>query len=396
MKRLIVVLDGAMDSFIDNKTPLINAKTPNLDALCCKGRAMRIKTVYDDQVIASDLANMNLMALDSKLHFPGRSAIELLGINVSLHSEDYTFRANLVSYQPHTTYIASTNAYSVTDEENKSLMADLAVIFKKHQFELFTAGKHMYLAKTAVDYAKPLSVLDMLGKDSHFHAVDAPKRLALINDVEKLLKGHTVNIKRAMKKQPTIDGIWLWAKGSGKLIGEVKRDKAWAVITATPVIKGLARLVGDYLIESEQFTGDEMSNFTLKAKKVIESLRQHDTVYCHIDALDEISHAKKRILKTQTIEKIDSAFFSVIKDDLAHYDTPVELYVMADHGTCSQTGEHFGEIVPCLYALAPWKNTGNIERFNENMGLKKPILDPKQWKKRISNTRYNKHYVLTV
>lgn len=64
MKYLIILTDGASDEPIaryGNKTPLMLANTPNIDALCEKSRCGLFKTVPDDMPPGSEIANLAVL-----------------------------------------------------------------------------------------------------------------------------------------------------------------------------------------------------------------------------------------------------------------------------------------------------------------------------------------------
>jgi 2,3-bisphosphoglycerate-independent phosphoglycerate mutase len=95
MKCIIILADGASDEPIaryDNKTPLMLANTPNIDALCAKSRCGLFKTVPDDMPPGSEIANMAVMGYDVHAVYEGRGVLEAASIGVEIQPGDLAMR----------------------------------------------------------------------------------------------------------------------------------------------------------------------------------------------------------------------------------------------------------------------------------------------------------------
>ena len=100
MKYIVVLGDGMADypiKELDNKTPLMVANKPNIDALCKKGEIGLVKTVPAGFKPGSDVANLAVMGYCVKDCYSGRSPLEALSIGIDLKDDDIAMRCNLVT-----------------------------------------------------------------------------------------------------------------------------------------------------------------------------------------------------------------------------------------------------------------------------------------------------------
>ena len=100
MRYIIVLGDGMADRPVpelSGKTPLEAAYKPNMDRLCEEGQLGRMRTLYDDLPLGSDVANLSVLGFDPHLYYTGRSPIEALGLRIPLTDDDVVLRMNLVT-----------------------------------------------------------------------------------------------------------------------------------------------------------------------------------------------------------------------------------------------------------------------------------------------------------
>ena len=99
MKYLIILGDGMADEPIEslgNRTPLMAADTPNIDALCAKSRTGRLVTVPPDMPPGSEIANLGVLGYDVHQVFEGRGVLEAASMGVELAPGDLALRCNLI------------------------------------------------------------------------------------------------------------------------------------------------------------------------------------------------------------------------------------------------------------------------------------------------------------
>jgi 2,3-bisphosphoglycerate-independent phosphoglycerate mutase len=100
VKYVVLLGDGMADRPIrelDGKTPLMAARTPNMDDIARRGILGTVRTIPEGMPPGSDVANLSVMGYDPAEVYTGRSPLEAAGIGVELGPEDIAFRCNLVT-----------------------------------------------------------------------------------------------------------------------------------------------------------------------------------------------------------------------------------------------------------------------------------------------------------
>jgi 2,3-bisphosphoglycerate-independent phosphoglycerate mutase len=253
----------------------------------------------------------------------------------------------------------------------------------KFDLELFGVGGHAFLLKGKTRFASLERPDKKLGYDVDYLYRGDKLCETIHQQIEKALKSHPVNMSRLLKGKPMIHSAWIWGRGQLVKKDAIKHKMDVAVVTGTPLVKGLAKLKGYTIINADGVTGSLVTNYKNKIRASLEALNQFDVVYCHVKSPDLASHLKDVDLKMKVIETIDKEMIASIYESLKDCLHPTEVYVLSDLGTCSHSGEHFADVVPCLHAIAPWQRGYNTENFDENAGKSSVILDDKQWIKRF-------------
>jgi len=100
MKYVVLVGDGMADyplEELNGKTPLQAAHTPNMDFIASNGKNGVVRTVPEDMVPGSDVANLSILGYDPRKYYPGRGPLEAASMGVSLGKGEVAFRCNLVT-----------------------------------------------------------------------------------------------------------------------------------------------------------------------------------------------------------------------------------------------------------------------------------------------------------
>ncbi len=123
-----------------------------------------------------------------------------------------------------------------------------------------------------------------------------------------------------------------------------KFSKKSAVICGTPIVKGIAKLLGMDLINLKGATGDTDTDLEEKTKCTLNAAENYPFVLLHINGADEAAHRLDKNEKTKFIKQIDTVVISQL------INSKHNIYVMADHGTNPKNGRHTNEIQP-VYAI---------------------------------------------
>ena len=82
---------------LKGKTPLMAARTPNMDALAKEGEVGLARTIPSGLPKGSEIANLSIFGYDPKRYYTGRGPLEAASIGIKLGPEDVAFRLNLVT-----------------------------------------------------------------------------------------------------------------------------------------------------------------------------------------------------------------------------------------------------------------------------------------------------------
>ncbi len=127
---------------------------------------------------------------------------------------------------------------------------------------------------------------------------------------------------------------------------EVKRNAALfpagktAVITATTVVRGIAKLLDFDIIDVPGATGDVDTDLRAKTEAALAAAEKFENVVLHINGADEASHRKNPAEKKAFLGKVDREVIAAL---LA---SEHKIEVVSDHGTDPSTGVHTGEKQP--------------------------------------------------
>jgi 2,3-bisphosphoglycerate-independent phosphoglycerate mutase len=99
MKYIVILGDGMADQPEDEKnglTPLMVAHIPNIDRLAKIGRTGLLKTIPENLLPGSEVANLAVLGYDVESIFEGRGVIEAASMGVTLEEGDLAMRCNLI------------------------------------------------------------------------------------------------------------------------------------------------------------------------------------------------------------------------------------------------------------------------------------------------------------
>ncbi|MCK5628743.1 phosphoglycerate mutase, partial [Candidatus Bathyarchaeota archaeon] len=100
MKLIYVVLDGLGDKPSKewmNRTPLEEAKTPNMDFLARKGKSGLMYTIRKGVAPESDAAIISLLGYDAFKYSTGRGVLEAIGSGLEVNDGDLSLRCNFAT-----------------------------------------------------------------------------------------------------------------------------------------------------------------------------------------------------------------------------------------------------------------------------------------------------------
>ena len=361
MKYVIILGDGMSDypDALHGKTPLEAAAKPHMDALCAAGRLGRMRTLYPDLPTGSDTANLSVLGYDPHQYYTGRSPIEALGLGIPLEDCDLVFRMNLVTLTEEEPFeqkrIIDHSADKISTEEAAELVKALAEKLETENIRIHcgVSYRHVLIYKH-IDYAETLTAPhDILGKPIGEYLPKtgiAGKIIAMMKESYDILSAHPVNLARKAKGLRPANCLWLWGQGRKpnypKFSEQFGVDKG-LMITAVPLVSGLAFGMGLDYRPVEGATGDFHTNYAGKAQAAIDAMKEgYSFVFVHVEAPDECGHDGDAETKKRSIEKIDEEIVGPVVSYLRSCGEPFRILITPDHATPVSVRTHTLDPVP--------------------------------------------------
>ena len=415
MKYVLVIGDGMADTGLkelDGRTPLEALDLPAFDRVagCFCGHAL---TVPEGLAPGSDTAILSIFGNDPRVCYTGRSVLEAAGMGIALPENGISFRVNLCAVEdtPGGLVIHSHNGGNVHGAQAVTLMNDL-ITAPAFAAKLKDAGLTIHVTDTfrhigvmvskakdlqAVKLTEPHNVLEQpvephLPKMAADTADEAARKLCA--DIRELmllsydtLKDHPVNRERAARGELPANMIWPWGAATAMKLDSFERKygKRGTVVSAVPLVWGIAALGGLKTPRVEGANGDLDTNYEGMVERALQALLQEgdDFAAVHVEAPDEMAHAGSLERKMEAIRRVDARVVAPLLDRLTQSGEDFRLLLLSDHPTLLTTRTHDGSPVPyAVYdsrtvtaALAAGR-PAPVRKFDEKECAKGPYLAP--------------------
>ncbi len=377
MKYIIVVMDGAADlpiKELNNKTPLQVAKKPNIDYLAKIGCTGMLKTIPDNFISDSGVANLSILGYDPEKVYTGRGVLEAYANGIELKEDEVAFRCNLISVE--NGKIKSYSAGYISNEEGKELIEFLneKIGSEKVKFYPGIGFKNILILKGGFsenikcypphDYSGYRIEEIMVEPENEKGKETAEFLNKLILESNKYLENHPVNIKREKEGKEKANYIWPWSPGRKPVLEKFydKFNVKGAVISAVDLIKGIGKMIGFEIVNVPGATGLWDTNYEGKAEYGINALKNFDFVYIHVEGIDEASHDGNLELKIKCIEDFDKRLIKIILEKVDLNSTNIA--ILPDHYTPVKLKSHQPGYVPFLI-YSSLNQPDQVEIFDE-------------------------------
>lgn len=362
VKRLTILCDGMADDPIEKlggKTPLMVAKTPNMDRLAREGACGLFVTIPEDLPPGSEVANLSVLGYDPKENFCQRGVLEAASLGVEIKKGQLALRCNLIYVE--NDRIVSHSGGDLAHEEAREIVGLLNQALGSNRIRFYQGlhYRHLLVIDDASAEINCWPPHDNLGKHVDELRVtsknDKAKETAeLLNKLVSKSKDVLADIaqnkskKKQGEKRPNL--IWPWAQGEKPKMRSIKEltGLSGAVITAVDLIKGLGKYAGMDVINVEGATGNWKTNYENKARAALKALDTYDYVYLHVEAADEAAHDGDLDLKIRVIEDLDSRLVATILKGLEKRNGPLRIALLPDHPTPVEKRCHVHDPVPFL------------------------------------------------
>ena len=395
MKYVLVIGDGMADEPIpslDGKTPLGYLRLPGFDRLAACGLGL-CQTVPQGVAPGSDTAILNIFGYDPRQYYTGRSVLEAAGVGVFLSPGEVSLRVNLcaVERMGGDLIIHSHNGGGVEGDEAETLMNDLAAnaVFSRLARE---AGLTIHVSRTfrhigvlkgpvpeeaAFFLTEPHNILEQGILPYYPKGYLAGEIRRLMEVSYQVLDGHPINEARRRRGLLPANMIWPWGPGRAARLPSFreKYGHGGAVVSAVPLVWGIAGLAGLPAPKVPGATGDLDTNYEGKVDLALSALQAGDDFAAvHVEAPDEMSHAGSLEKKLEALRRLDSRVISPLLSRLPALGD-FRLLFLSDHLTLLSTRTHDGRPVPwALYDSRVGEKNGPM-KFDEAACAKGLFLD---------------------
>jgi len=386
MKVLFFVFNGLAD-FPEDKTPLSEAKKPNIDFLVSKGMVGNLqlfkKSEWNEQTRASvsHLANISLLGYDIKKFPLKRGILEAISAGIEMKNGWLALRCDFATIKDGIIIDrrAGRNTYGL-EKLAKSLNKiniGVSFIFKRtygHRAVLVIKKKLNDNFEGNDPLSNNLPPKEFVAKDSKAKAsVEIMKRF--VEEAAKILERHRVN-KERIKKGILPANYLLFREPGNKVIAlqpsfRKRFNVRPLVISEAGVMKATCMLAGFDAIEIPEGL-DHKKGIKFIFEKIEESLPTYDFIYAHIKWTDEAAHDRDFERKKKVIEEFDKYLES-------YKNFEGRIVITTDHITSCKTRKHEFGSVPVL--ISPIKSKKKFKTFDEFVASKGIKLTPtKLWK----------------
>ncbi len=371
MKYLLIIGDGMADNpvpALGNKTPLEVADKPFIDELARRGELGSVVNCPSQFEPGSATAIMSIFGASPLRYYHGRGPLEAAAQGVELADGDMACRCNMVALEdgdmPYDQRrILSHSAGSIDGETSDALIKDLwaspefGALAREYHIEINPGSSFRHFA---VMHHADIEGISLIPPHDHLGEVIgplAPSGCPVAEKLEKLqraafryLDHHPLNeARRAAGKLPA-NAIWFWAEGTAALLPDFaeKYGHTGEVVSAVPLVRGIARLSGLPAPLVPGVTGEIDTNWDGKCQKTIEILSRCDFAALHIEAPDECTHNGDTPGKIHSIEWLSSRETAPIVEWLRSSGEDFRILILSDHKTLTSNRAHDGDPVPFL------------------------------------------------
>ena len=380
MKYIILVGDGMGDRPMEDlggKTVLEAAKIPNMDFIAEKGKVGLTNMIPTRMLPASDVANLSILGYNPKKYYTGRGPLEAANMGIDLKDDEVAFRCNLVTISDDK--MADYSAGHISNEEAKSIIEELGSKLGTEDIKFYPGVSYRHLVvfkcrdkEEQENFVKTKCAPphDIAGKAIHgFLPARTPQAEVLkrlMNESINILSDHEVNRVRIDLKENPANMIWLWGQGVKPFMPKFSKlyHVEGSIISAVDLIKGIGRIIGLDVIDVPGATGYYDTNYLGKAEYAIDSLKNKDFVFVHVEAPDEAGHNGDLREKIKAVEKFDKFVVGTILDHFKSGSEEFRILVLSDHATPIALKTHSRDHV-CFAMYGTDIEQGAIKHFNE-------------------------------
>jgi len=187
---------------------------------------------------------------------------------------------------------------------------------------------------------------------------------------------HPVNDRRRKEGKMAANCLWFWAEGTAMELENFADKYGFngAVVSAVPLVQGIAKLIGLDVFYVEGATGEIDTNLEGKVEMTEKLLEDYDFVVLHVEAPDECTHNGDLEGKIQSIEWLDSRVLTPLMKHMEDKKYDYRLLFLSDHKTLTETRGHDGDPVPYMLYDSTDEKQSDV-KFTEKFGEQGPYIE---------------------
>jgi len=375
-KIVFIVVDGLADTQKNGKTPLSEAKKPNIDWLAANGACGELtlitKSMWKKINIkgVSQYANVNLLGYTSSRYPLDRGPLEAAGSGMPYREGHLAVRCNFATVDRNMVVKdrrAGRSTYGLDEiarRINKNVKIGADYLFMR------TYGHRavLIIKKRVSDKIKgnDVGVGEAVGRVEALkpEAEESAKLVQeFIDKSRNVIHFHQKNSERI--DRGLLPANYILARQAGnKLFALPNFASRWRIknavsIAENGVMKATCMLAGFNSINVPEFDNhNDWLDFIFE--NIEAALTEYDFVYAHIKGADEAAHDKDPARKRKVIEEIDARLES-------YRDFDGIVVLTCDHITSSKSGNHeYGKVPVLVYG----KKKDAVKKFDEKSAKK--------------------------
>lgn len=365
-KVVFIIVDGMAD-LAEERTPLSEAFTPNLDSLASNGVTGNLKLLPKTMPVWSHLADVSLLGFNPKRYYLKRGPLEAIAAGIPLENDFLAVRCNFATLDERGRIIdrrAGRKEYGLNEivrTINSSVRLGLPYIFLRtygHRAVLVLRGRlsDRVSENDPLEAGKPPKPIKPLAK-SRLAGLTASILNDFVNKAHNLMEFHPKNLERMNLGYLPANYIIMREPGNRvQSLPDFKRRwgiKKAVCVSEPGVTKAVCLLAGfdAVTLKPKGFKEDLDETFS----QIFDLLPEYEFVLAHIKGPDEPAHDGDFEKKKKMIERIDEKL-----EEFLNFEGI--LVFTCDHITSYKTKKHEHGPVP---VLVYGKGKDKVRKFDE-------------------------------
>jgi len=377
MKFLVIIGNGLSDQPLaekDNRTPLQIADTPNLDRLAQLGRTGSVRTLPESLPAGSDVSYLALLGYDPEKHCSGAGHFMARALGVTVGEGEMPLCCDFIILQSshNDMVLKDYTAERLSREDSETLIAALQESIVSDTVRFHSGGGYgnLMVMKGPAFPERLTPPNELIGEGIRKHIPqEQPYRelVQVMNEAQIILHNHPFNRHRMTKSRDAINSVWFWGNGEARQLPafEARFGRRGAVISASPLLRGMALAAGMTVPDVPGATGFADTDHRAKVEAALAALESHDVVYLHIAAGEPASLQGMVDDKIAAIEDLDEKVVGPMMQQ-AQLRGDVKLLVTENHMSSVDVMRYTREPVPFVVYPARDGADGR-DRFDETL-----------------------------